>query len=292
MHHVIEPVVQQQQQQQHPTRSAVTILQELYRAVARARDAEAAARAEKERLLNWEDEQDTKRLQIQAEMEKQIADMRRELDMVKAYLSLHPNMPVPASLLGEEDYDAVSTTAHIEAYASPDGEELMSPVSPVLQTPQEPMFIEGSSSRPLTAQRDDPYSASPTMFTPEYPTPNTGVGEGAFYSPQMHPPHLVGPPTPTSNRPSPAPLTPGPEAITRKRPRHVVEDDTDYDSDSDDGSDVSAADRTLKKRKNGHDGRCLKIRVSELYFRRFRTGDSDILTGRPFSMPCASTSES
>ena len=79
---------------QPPQRSAAPVVQELYRLVAAARDAANAAAEEKKRRAAWESEQEVKRLQLQEEMERQIADMRQELSMVKAYLSLHPNMAV------------------------------------------------------------------------------------------------------------------------------------------------------------------------------------------------------
>lgn len=275
-------------QQQPPTRSAATIVQDLYRLVAAARD---AAAAEKTRRISWEGQQDAQRSQLQAELERQIADMRKELAAVKAYLNLHPNLTLPASL--EEEDEALSTAAYIEEYFSPLPEPAayapMSPVSPVLHHPpvQQPMFIEGSSSRPLTAQGQHPYHAfnptssstaraftSPTPLPPDCSTP-------------MLPMNPLGLPTPQSvtTSPTPTPLTPGPEPNALKRPRPVLEDYSDYETDTED-SDTPATDRPLK-RKNGHDGRCLTIHVSGCYLSEVK-----ILSELryPYSTPCASTS--
>ena len=237
---------------QPPQRSAAPVVQELYRLVAAARDAANAAAEEKKRRAAWESEQEVKRLQLQEEMERQIADMRQELSMVKAYLTLHPNMAVELTPEDAAFLDTIPITAHIEPYASPFAGPAdsapMSPVSPAPYHPpaRAPLFIEGSSSRPRASQGQYPYTSqsSPDDATQTLQTPTPVPPDGPVYVGQMSSPQSLGMPTP-----APTPLTPGPEpSHTRKRPRHVVEDDTDYDSDSEDDADVQDPNRTRKRK--------------------------------------------
>ena len=249
-----------------PQRDATIIFRELYRLVCAARDAAAASSKETDdiRRVTWENEQDAKRIQLQAKLERDIANMRSELSMLKAYLSLHPNIPIPASLQDSPLYDTISTTAFIEQYTSPESDALtyspMSPVSPALSHPSvhQPMFVEGSSSRPLTAQGQHPDTPLPSLgpSASSYPMPIPGLPD-SLYIIRTNSPEQFGPPTPLSRGAS---LTPGPEVPNLKRPRYVIEDDSDHNSDSEEDAGASATDRP-RKRKNGHDDRCLTIHV-------------------------------
>ena len=206
-----------------------------------------AATAERERRIAWEKEQEAKATQKQAEMERQILNMRQELSMLKAYISMHPNMAPPAELQQQEYVQTIPITARIEPASpamdpAPSPQPPMSPISPVPYYPpvQQPMFVEGSSSQPLVAPVAE-------AATPPAPPPSTIS--------------LLGPPTPQSSGPSPSPVhTPVPQPNSLKRTRLVLEDESDYDSDTEEDSDSPPTDRALR-RKNGHDGRCLTIHV-------------------------------
>ncbi|KAI0774162.1 hypothetical protein C8Q74DRAFT_1368666 [Fomes fomentarius] len=214
-----------------PPRNVAPVVQQLYRVVASARD---AAAAERMRRIAWEREQEAKNTQMQTEMERQLLDMRQELSMLKAYISMAPNMlPAPAEGPSQHVVDSIYSTARIDP-VSPVPELSMPPTSPMSPTPhhsaEQILFIEGSSSRPLTSPRS--HATSPMAYPP---------------TPQSH-----------SISPSPVPPTPAPETSTRKRPRMVLEDGSDYDSDTEDESDTPPTDRPLRRR-NGHDARCLTI---------------------------------
>ncbi|KAI0698555.1 hypothetical protein C8T65DRAFT_581790 [Cerioporus squamosus] len=234
------PVVQAPQ----PPRNAAPVVQELYRVMVTAKD---AVTAERDRRVAWEKEQEARASQKQAEMERQILDMRQELSLLKAYISLHPNMAPPVELQQhqQEYVQTIPTTARIEPASpvmgpEPSPQPPMSPISPVPYHPplQQPMFVEGSSSRPLAVQAAYPEASSP-------------ISQSAL--------PLLGPPTPQSTRPTPSPAhTPALQANPLKRTRLVLEDESDYDTDTEDESDTQPTDRPLK-RKNGHDGRCLTI---------------------------------
>ncbi len=217
-----------------PPRNVAPVIQQLYRVVASARD---AAAAERMRRIAWEREQEAKNTQMQTEMERQLLDMRQEISMLKAYISIAPNMlPAPEEGPSQHVVDSIYSTARIDS-VSPVPEMSMPPTSPTSPTPhhsaEQIMFIEGSSSRPLTSPRS--HAISPMAYPP---------------TPQSH-----------SISPSPVPPTPAPETSTRKRPRMVLEDESDYDSDTEDESDTPPTDRPLRRR-NGHDARCLTIHVS------------------------------
>ncbi|TFK92223.1 hypothetical protein K466DRAFT_252729 [Polyporus arcularius HHB13444] len=234
-----------------PPRNAAPVVQELYRVMVTARD---VATAERERRVAWEREQEAKATQKQAEMERQILGMRQELSMLKTYISLHPNMAPPADLHQREYVQTIPTSARIEP-ASPFMEPEPSPQSPMSPISPMPMFVEGSSSRPLVAQvaySESLQNASPPVLQNASPP----VLQSAW--------PLLGPPTPQSMGASPSPAhTPVPQSNSLKRPRLVLEDESDYDTDTEDDSDTPPSDRS-HRRKNGHDNRCLTIHASLL----------------------------
>ncbi|KAH9899989.1 hypothetical protein C8Q73DRAFT_817496 [Cubamyces lactineus] len=222
-----------------PARNGNPVL-ELYRVIATAGE---AAAAERKRRIAWEREQEAKTLQRQKEMERQILDMREEINMLKAYITSHPHIPTPGIIQGPSIVNTIPSTAHIEPVSptlEPSPQTPLSPISPVPTHPAVPqaLFVEGSSSHPLNAQQ---YHVHPS-FSPASAE------------------HLA-PPTPQSTgiTNTPVPSSPLPEAIPpRKRPRLVAEDESDYQSDTDDDADDPSAERG-GQRRNGHDGRCLTI---------------------------------
>ncbi|KAI0750685.1 hypothetical protein C8Q80DRAFT_524321 [Daedaleopsis nitida] len=247
-------------QSQHPRNAPPVVQQFLSRVVATARE---VASAESRRRSAWEREQEVRNMQIQAEMQRRIVDLEHELSMVRACMGMNaqlasvrlPDIQDPTQQL----VDTLYSSARIEsaspaASSSPPSPSLVSPVSPApmhaaVQQPM-PMFVEGSSSHPIGTRE--------TSFHHSFPIAPHGPSSSTQDIPGGSP--LLYPPTPQSSRPSPSPVpyTPAPETNPRKRPREVVEDDTDYDSDTEEESDTPPTDRPLK-RKHGHDDRCLTI---------------------------------
>lgn len=248
---------------QHPRNAPPVVQQLLYRVVATARE---VASAESRRRSAWEREQEARNMQIQAEMQRRIVDMEHELSMLRACVGMNgplaavplPDIQDPAQQL----VDTLYSSARIEsaspaASSSPPSPSLVSPVSPApahatVQQPM-PMFVEGSSSRPIVTRETSFHHPAPIL------------PHGPSFSMQDIPGDtpVLYPPTPQSSRPSPSPVpsTHASEMNPRKRPREVVEDDSDYDSDTEEESDTPPTDHPLDRR-NGHDNRCLTIHVS------------------------------
>lgn len=254
---------------------------ELYRIV-------ASAREERQRRIEWEREQEARAAQRQMALEQQVLDMRQEINLLRTYIGMNPNNPTPPAMQPEASISTIPTTAHIEP-VSPTAElsppTPLSPVSPVSHHPEVhlPMFVEGSSSRPLAAR--DPYYApnasdishSPALsvlspppsttpspqFAPARTTPNTLQTESS---------ELLAPPTPQSIGPSvtPVPASPKPRANPRKRPRPAAEESDRSYSGSEDGSDDDA--NRVDESWNVS-GRCSTIHVGSALHWQFMRAD-------------------
>ncbi|KAI0650325.1 hypothetical protein C8Q79DRAFT_1006604 [Trametes meyenii] len=248
---------------------------QLCRVVATAKQ---AAAIEQQRRMTWEQEQEAKGLQRQKELERQVLEMREELAMLKTYISMHPNMSTPPVL---QERTSIANTIPTSAYIQPASPTIgsspqipLSPISPAPRHPeaQEPMFIQGSSVRPSdpsNAYADD-YAkigtapslsvlSPPSSTVPSPQINSTGIAPTPA-SMHAQPMEALAPPTPQSTGSSvtPTPPTLTSQAVPRKRPRHVVEDESDTESYSEDESDGYNSDRP-RERKNGHDTRCLTI---------------------------------
>ncbi|TBU32889.1 hypothetical protein BD311DRAFT_749918 [Dichomitus squalens] len=233
-----------------PPRHAPPVVHELYRVIASAKN---AATAESRRRIAWEREQEARAAQVQAQMEQRLETVQQELSMLKAYISMHPSLAPPAEVQ-ERSFGTIPTTARIEP-VSPAPEPFShspmphaSPASQHISVAQPmPMFVQGASSRPLSAHGTDAL-----YVIQESPSPSVSAPTPSIYA-------FQGPLTPQSDGSPTNSRTATPELgrNTRKRPRRVLEDDTDYSSDSED-SDAPPTDRPLR-RKNGHDDRCLTI---------------------------------
>lgn len=227
-------------------RNGAPMAQELFRVLASARD---AAASESRRRLNWEREQDAKNAQAQTEMHRELLDVRQELAMLKAYIGLPSN--VGSSVEMQQGLVHITrTSAHIEP-VSPvvEPKPWLSPVSPMpsRSTVQQPQFVQGSSSRPHLSQYPSPAPSA-------VPSPSTSFIDTPQSSGSLTPPRHA-----HSHSPMPTSLTPSTEANPRKRSRQVLEDESDYDSDTEE-SDTPPTARALK-RKGGRDERCLTIHV-------------------------------
>ncbi|KAI0353543.1 hypothetical protein OH77DRAFT_1458113 [Trametes cingulata] len=264
----VPQVIPDQHVVQQPPRNSNPLL-ELCRVVATARE---AAAVERQRRIAWEREQEAKQAQRQMEMEQQILEMRQELTLLKAYISMQPHMPSSAPQ-GQAFVNTIPTTAHIEPAspsAEPSPQTPLSPVSPVPHHPQvqQPTFVEGSSSRPLPAVHPHTQILSNLGHSPTFsvlsppastvPSPQVAPAIAPSSSSRSDSSELRAPPTPQSTGPSvtPVPYSPRPEPSSRKRPHHVLEEDSEpHESEE---SDDSASDGP-PERRNGHDKRCLTI---------------------------------
>ena len=237
-----------------------------------------AAAAERKRRIAWEREQEAKTIQRQKEMERQILDMREEINMLKAYITSHPHIPTPGVIQDSSVLNTIPTTAHIEPVSpalEPSPQTPLSPISPVpthLAAPQT-LFVEGSSSHPLGTQHQHLHSPVYDGYSPalHVMSPPASISSTPQFSPapishtivRADSTEQLAPPTPQSTGITNTPVSssPLPEAVPpRKRPRLVAEDDSDYQSDTDDDADDPSAERG-GQRRNGHDGRCLTIHV-------------------------------
>ncbi|OJT13100.1 hypothetical protein TRAPUB_10370 [Trametes pubescens] len=244
---------------------------ELYRIV-------ASAREERQRRIDWEREQEAKAAQRQIALEQQVLDMRQELNMLRTYIGMHPNNPTPPAMQPQTSINTIPTTAHIEP-VSPTAElspqTPLSPASPVSHHPEVhlPMFVEGSSSRPLAARNPYATNASYSTHSPAFsvlspppsatPSPQFASAQTTPSTLQTEPSELLAPPTPQSIGPSvtPTPASPKPRANPRKRPRSDAEDESDrnHSSGSEDESDDSSSDRV--RASWNVSGRCSTIHV-------------------------------
>ena len=268
----------------------------------------AAVQAERARRLAWEQEQEAHNAQREAELQSQLAEMRSELLLLKASVSIQQQPGPP--LLNEPLPEAFQPplpepAAYIEEIHTPMLQEQRVPRTQPAQTssasnyltPPIPPFIEGSStifSPTLGASEPTTYNSPPcNAYNPMLPSPTLtdATTEQSSLSPlppphaQFHQPTASSstnspaniPPPPTSSTPSAAfpspaqstytspimpasrPHTPSPRALGKRRsPPSPASDYSTEDSDDDSAAEQLGQPR---KRKNGHDRRCLTIQV-------------------------------
>lgn len=185
---------------------------------------------ERQRRIAWEQEQEAKFTQRQAEMEKQMLEMKQEIVSLKALMGLHPNMSA------DDQRQPAATTFQRQGDGSPmvvqqpTPQTSQSPVSTSSYATIQPTFVQGSSSQPF--QQPIPVN-SPDLMIIEPPSPQFITVEGSHLHPDA------------------------PPANPRKRPTPDVETD---EGSSDLSDDESPPPRPLR-RSNGHDTRCLTIQV-------------------------------
>jgi len=135
-----------------------------------------AADAERRRRIAWEQEQEAKYVQIQAEMEMQMLQMRQEVSMLKASMSLRSAVPPVDTVLS---YSDILSTAHIEpvpldsqdyfSEASTSQVTARHPSTPNVahaSTMQSPIVDNGSIQFPMSPLT--PASDSPPYHAPAY----------------------------------------------------------------------------------------------------------------------------
>ncbi len=247
-----------------PVQRPANAIQELFRVVLATRQ---ATEIERRRRLAWEQEQEAKYAHRQADMERQINDMQTEISLLKACVSMQAQQPQPRfnqdhSLMGTEHSTVYepplpASSAYIEEVpitAPTDAQRHFElPLSPVSQSAYVssnlPTFIEGSSNQPFTSPLLPPAQTPQMLPSPvEVSTPAVTQTEEPA-SPAVQSPVPVPTSTLGKRRFIPAPIP----------------SDSEEEESSDDESDTGTS-TAPKKRKNGHDSRCLTIHVSRVFF--------------------------
>lgn len=201
-----------------------------------------AQEIERKRRLAWEQEQEAKYSQRQAQTERELFDMRQEIELLRANIKDLRNSQRSGVL-----------TSHSTSPVSSEhrSHQPVSPVSPVLQTATHPnqVFVQGSSSDALSAQSsyyhahqfETTQDRHPQEFVPTSqsitptPSPQLTLVEASRQFPENH----------TSRRKS------------RKRQNSELSSSTDSSSSESSGRSQSRP----QKRINHHDKRCLTINV-------------------------------
>lgn len=232
---------------------------ELVRIVAATQNAQEA---ENKRRLLWEQEQEAKTSQKQADMEKKMLEFQSEIVSLRSKLETLSRSPsiAPTNLPILQFPPSTAFIPQVDTNRA-----AISPISPVSQPSpfQQPMFVQGSSSDELNtsisyAHADPASSTSPPHISQPHPQGSRGVSESGLQSITPDPsPHLAfsqpsvpSPPSSKDNRPS-----------KRNRRRRSLSQSSDG-SDSSSSSSSAIQDRP-RKRISHHDTRCYTINVSE-----------------------------
>ena len=269
-------------------------MQEFIRLIATTREAQEI---ERKRRLAWEQEQEAKQAQRQAETERTILEMRQEIQSLRAMINRNSRMVImpqlspqplpPASAQPTPQHPTASTTGLFTPHytLSPAVQEQSipqhpsGPASPTPigqpQTVMQSTFVQGSSSKPYSpnVRHCDSSLAQETRQQISYaaqPQPQYRFQVGAIDQQQQMLLSQVGGMRQLSNveqsvTPSPSPqlsvLHPTTDSSTASRKRKTSEVASDDDSNIDsDGSDAAPVQRI--RRVNHHDRRCLTIHVT------------------------------
>ncbi|EDR12809.1 uncharacterized protein LACBIDRAFT_311674 [Laccaria bicolor S238N-H82] len=233
---VSEPVINPPQPLSGPGEGG-HVIQELFRMVSSTREAQEI---ERKRRLAWEQEQEAKYAQRQAQTERELFDMRQEMELFRSNIKDLRNSQRSGVL-----------TSHCTSPVSSEqrSHQPVSPVSPVLQTATHAnqVFVQGSSSDPLSAQPsyyhahqfETTQDRHPQEFVPSSqsitptPSPQLTLVEASRQFPENN----------TSRRKS------------RKRQNSELSGSTDSSSSESSGQSQSRPQRRI----NHHDKRCLTI---------------------------------
>ena len=140
---------------------------------------------ERKRRLAWEQEQEAKFTQRQAEMERQMLEMRQELVSLKTSIGLNSDTGHGAAMVVQQ----------------PTPQTSQSPVSTSSLSHVQLAFVEGSSSRPFHPHAPtNAQSHSPDFMAVEPPSPQFIAVEGS----RLHP-DAPSPPANMRKRPTPDP---------------------------------------------------------------------------------------
>lgn len=183
---------------------------------------------EHKRRLAWEQEQEAKYTQKQAEIERQMLEIRQEIVSLMSSTDLR-NPNVDGNNLAPTGYPSRNGVGMVVQQPTP--HTLLSPMPTSSELIAQPAFVEGSSNRPFLQQ---------SILT-----------EMVFHSPESI---VIEPLSPQFAEESP--LHSDTPSTTRKRPGMDVESGED-----DDTSDSEGDESPQRWRTSGHDSRCLTIQV-------------------------------
>ncbi|KDR83877.1 hypothetical protein GALMADRAFT_236338 [Galerina marginata CBS 339.88] len=240
------------------SRQGAQVVTELFRRIAATQHAHEA---EQKRRLAWEQEQETKYTQKQAEMEKTMLEMANELAMLRETVNTLNSQPPATHGLLTPQYSMSPTLSQQTSADTP----LTSPVSPFCQ-PQpsytQPMFIQGSSNQPFPLANStvnyhiqanpiqtvaQPLSVHPPVeVTPQGPIEPVVQAITPNPSPQLASVESSRRPARTSSS--------GPQKRKKKKTSYVSED-----GNSSSCSDSTSKPSRPKKRTSHHDTRCYTI---------------------------------
>ncbi|KAJ7129511.1 hypothetical protein C8R44DRAFT_700337 [Mycena epipterygia] len=204
----------------NPSPGAITAVQELVALVASTRHAQEIERT---RRLGWEKEQEAKYIQRQAEMDRQILEMRNEISHLRSLVNAnHSPLFTP-----HNGSPAIANLGHPRP---------ASPISPVSQpSSHSQQFLQGSTR----------------LHPPAYPSESLNTLNHELQHPAAF--HHAVTPAPSrhdSEAPSSAPMS------RKKRRRSVLSSEDDSGSASDTSSSCS---RPAQRRTDHHDKRLLTI---------------------------------
>ncbi|KAF8913783.1 hypothetical protein CPB84DRAFT_1720486 [Gymnopilus junonius] len=253
---IAEPSPQPVNRTRHPAQ----IVAELYRRVAAT---QSAQEAEQKRRLEWEQEQEAKYTQRQAEMEKTMLEMTTEIKALRATVDnlTTKQTPVMTGLPTPPQY-MVSPVLSQQIASSVISSHSIS-LAPQASLNTQPMFIQGSSNNPLPNAYSNPSNYS--MDTNTVP----GLSPQSPPQPQIeNSPHLsveaVGmamTPDPSSHFTSPEPSRRNAASPRRTEKRKKTRRKS-YHSEDEDSSASSSSARSSpprKKRTSHHDTKCYTI---------------------------------
>ncbi|KAF5388452.1 hypothetical protein D9615_000536 [Tricholomella constricta] len=220
-----------------PNPANIQAVQELLRIVVATRESQEI---ERRRRVAWEQEQEAKFTQRQAEMERMMLEMRQEITTLQSTVSANSKSPSSSGLLTPQHN--MSPPIAIQRPPQP-----ASPISPISQPSSYtyPSFVQGSSSQAFPGHTSYSghfqISPQPEPIVVETPAPSVTPSP----SPQLT---FVQP----SQLHHDLPTSPG-----NRRKRQTSDLSSDDDGDSSDSS-ASNSGRPLK-RISHHDKRCLTI---------------------------------
>lgn len=213
--------------QTQPSAGGVQAVHELLRIVSATSQAQEI---ERKRRIAWEQEQEAKYAQRQAETERQLFELRQELVAVRSMVSGNSQRTPGAS-------PSLSSTRNV-----PISQQIQSasPISPVPQPPgmHYPTFVQGSSSQP-NINYPQQYAAAPAQQQQHLPSDEP----------------VMSAMTPS---PSPAPTQRSPNTTSKTRKKRRASSSSSEESDSGSSNSDSSRDRK-KQRRNHHDKRCITI---------------------------------
>lgn len=227
------------------------LLSELFRRVAAT---QTAHEIEQRRRLVWEQEQEAKYGERQAEMEKKMLEMSNELASLRAtFNSLRDSSVTDMRIVASPVLQPQSAAA---AAAIQQG----SSMSPSPQPPfTRPMFIQGSSS--LASIQPHQRSVSPLVSSPFAPSPTVEAMDESISQPVVQ--YITPDPSPHLSFVETSRTSPASSGRPVKRKHKRVSSISSSDGNSSSSSSNSVSD-CRRKRSNHHDTRCYTIHVSYL----------------------------